>query len=328
MAETIGRKRVMGIAKETTFATPATAPSHMLTLLETPRFEFIQNKVENEAAIGSTYAVNAVANTTRMGKVTLKVKVDEDVLPLLLLQKFSNSTTNLGSGAYRHTLTYLNSIANNTVRSYSLFIDDTELGDLRMSGVMFNNIKFTAEIENFLIAELEGIGRLPASFTHTPLIVNPNEFVGRHIKFSLVDFSATFANVNVQKIETNLMFNLVEQDGFVLGEQELQTLFTTENRLEVDVERIMVDTSYRTDFLNNTRKKSRIIAEDTSRVIGSSSINPKIQILIPDCYLIEWSEDGGLSDLVKEKFKLLSVNSVGVTDAPVQFEITNGVASY
>lgn len=333
MANAIGRQRVIGIAKETVYGTPAGAPTFYLPILDLPTLTVVQNKAENISALGSAYQVNAVKNTTRMATFTLNFKLNEDVLPLILGNKFSISSA-AASGetvVYTHTLAYNSGITGASITSYTLFLDDPILGDVLVSGAKFNSVNMTAEIGDFIKCEVSGTGKVPSSTSFSPSLTQPTEFVGRNVGFEYADYGSSYASTPIMSLNFNHTFNLSDEgSNFVLGSADLNSIYTTEDRFELSGSRLLTDSTIRDDFTNNTKVKAKISIIDTDRYVTGSvaSTRPSIIAEYPAGYITTWAENGDLTSLIKEDFTFLPVDEVGIADAPAKFTITNKTASY
>jgi hypothetical protein len=328
MANGIGRKRTMGIAKETTYGTIVGSPTFTLPLLDTPRVEIVQNKEENIAALGSTYAVNALMNTNRMVNFSMNIKIDEDHLPLFLLQRYTiDSDAHSGETVvYDHVATY----APGATTSYTLFLDDDDRTSIKMAGCKFESMNFSIE-QGYIRVEVSGKGIFSDTWVGSNTVAQPKEFVGRHAVFGIGADGAGTTNTSIIKAMMNHSFTLSGDDfNFELGNQNMTALEVQEDRYELEVTKRFTNFTFRDYYTNNTKLEWDMLITDTARnVTGSvASTKPSILAEYPVGYMSAWAEEGGLGDSLTETFTLLAVDEVGVATAPAQFTITNAIASY
>jgi hypothetical protein len=328
MANGIGRKRSMGIAMEATYGTYAATPIFTLPLLDTPRIDIKVNKERNVAALGSSYGADDVKTKNRMVEFSLNVKIDEDHVPMLLAQKFSiSSVTASGeTTVYNHTLTYSSS---NDLASYTLFLDDDDRTSIKTSGCRFSKINIIAE-QGFLRAEIDGMGSFPTNWSGSTTIVEPNEFVGRNVVYSFGTYGSTSTATSALTATLNHEFGLsAEETNFVLGSQEISKIYNTEDIFTSEIEgNFSAFATFRDKYTANTAVQWDLNIIDTGRTVTGSSNNttPKIKFDYKKGYIEDWSEDGGLSDILKEKVTLLAVDDPTIAAAPLEVTVTNSKA--
>ena len=330
MSNGIGRKRTMGISVEGTYGTPVSAPTFVLPLQDTPRIEVVQSKARNISALGSSYQADSLINTVRYANVSLNVKVDEDTLPLFFKQKFtiSSSTVSGETTVYQHTLSYSNS---NQGASFTLWLDDDDRTSQQVAGVVFSNINVVAEPSGLLRLEITGMGKFPTTWAGSNTVTQPREFVGRNAVFSYGDYSGALASYNLLKGSFNHTFGLSGEDvNFALGEDDLVGLYTLEDEFMAEIQALFPNLDDRDDYANNTKKKWAVAVTDSSRYVTGSvtNVSPSILLNYPVGYVEQWSEEGGLGDVLKQNLTLLPTDEVGVANAPMNIVVVNGTASY
>lgn len=325
MANGILRKITVGIAKEASYGTAAGAPTFGLPLTELSWSEEV-TRTENTAMVGGTYELNESKVAFKKLNFTMKAKVDEDILPLLLLQKFDVASVLTDVTAYTHTLTYNN---DNAVTSYTLFWDDPDRGDLIAAGAVFESINFEATPEGFIMVEVAGVAKFPVAGATTVAFTGPREFLGRHTTFEIGDFGGALASFELLSMQANHNFTLSGDDvNYGLGTTDLTKLFTLNDRFEMEVSAMYPDQTYYDKWCLGTTQFSRVTITDTARIITGSSTSPSIVFDYPAIEIINWERDGGANDILKQNMTLLALDKIGVADAPLKITIVNGVASY
>lgn len=320
----------MGISLEATYGTPVASPTFVLALQDTPKVEVVQNKVRNISALGSSYQANALTNTVKMANVNLNLKINEDILPLLFAQKFDIvSTTVSGETAvYNHVLSYN---SGNVGKSYTLWLEDDDRTGQQIAGVKFSNINLISEPNGEIRAELTGLGKYPTTWTASHVVSAMNEFTGRSATFSYGTYTASEAAYPVLSATLNHTFGLSgDESNFVLGSADVAQIFTTEDEFVCEISALMPDLNDRDDYANNVKKKWSLNITDAGRFVAGSvtNINPSIKFSYPVGYVESWTEEGGLSDVLKQTLSLLPVDEPGVADAPLKITVVNATASY
>lgn len=328
MAQGIGRLRTIGIAAQPTFGTAATVSQYVLPLLNSPTFEPIINKIQNNAALGSSYMTNEIENGSRQVSVPLEFKIDERHAPLLFQQKFEiTSVTASGeTSVWEHTLEYTNS----TNIWYTLFFQDDQRQDYSISNVLFNNLDFTFD-QDFVRVNSTAQGSYPVTATIANTVVQPNEFVGRMVAFKIADDGVATTATNVLSVESNLAFGTNSEDTrFALGNEDLVVHEATADEFNFTVNALQANRDFYDDFTDNTGKQFDVVVESTDRFVSGSSNNtrPKIEFNIPYAKLTEFSDNSELDDLVQQSFTLKALDKVGEINAPMRIVVVNNVASY
>lgn len=329
MANGIYRNISVGIAKETTFGTAAASPSFTLNVLDFSLEEKIE-KAQNEAMLGSSYKVNDTKKTAKRCAITIKFKVDENSLPLLLLQNYTiTSATAVGETAvYTHTCAYK---TGSSTQSFTLFMQDPDRGGLQMAGFKFETMNIDFDKKGFVTAEVKGRSKYPATWASTNSLTATREFVGANTAISIANEGVSPVAFNLLSASLALEYGLSgEDEGTFLGAYEEAVMVNTAASFELEVSTLFSDTTIKTDWENDQKKAVAIQLQDTDRFVTGStaSTRPTVKLEFPSTSLIEWKRDGGANDLVKQSWKFLVLDKVALADTPAKITITNSVASY
>lgn len=323
----IGRERVLGIAREAVPGVAASSPEFFVQMLDTPRLNPVQNKAENNAAIGSRYAVNLLKNTTRMSNFSLNLKISEDSLPLFLMQNFSITTSTVSgdANAYRHTLRH----SDVSTVSYTLFLEDNKRGSERVAGAKFSSQQFAFDTAGFVTLQAEGIGRFPETWTGTITTTKALEFVGRDVNVNISPEGSSYTASQFVSGQVTHTVGLTGDDmNFALGSQDISNIETLEERYEHTLTAKFVDKSFRSNYESNDEMKVRYDIEDTTRFINGATTRPSITIEYPSNYISAWNDAGGLADILIQEMTLVAAKDPTNPDSPCTFTITNSVDIY
>jgi hypothetical protein len=334
MSNGILRKTSVSIAREVQYGVEHSNPYiFSLGVVEFGWKETIE-KAENNAMLGSTYEVDSVKETLRRMEWTMKLKVNENILPLLLLQKFSIVTSLVGgeTAVFSHKLTYLNSNSATLGQSFALYFDDPDREDLVALGARYEKIDLVAEPGGYVTVEISGQARYPKKQTVTNVITGaPLDFVGRNVNFQISKTTDSLAAQKLLTLTAKHQFNLSgSESNYSLGDNEMSDLFTLQDKFENEITALMPDNALKTNWENNDKMKSEVDIIDTSRFVDGSvaSTRPSIVISYPAQFITQWSRQGGANDIVKQSLTLLAVDDPAVATAPVEFTIVNNVPAY
>lgn len=325
MANAIGRLRITGIAYQSTFGTPATAPQFSLPVQDTSFFVAEVMKEENSAATGSDYAIDGVTNGGRFGTFSNTIKINENILPLFFLQKYTDVATDNSDSTYTHTLSY----ALGTQSYVTVFMQDDNRTDYRMSDVLFSNLTAEMATTGFVTLAFDATGRYPEAGDFTVAYSQVGDFVGRHATFSSADFGSAVADAKLRSATLTHTFNLSpEDDNLVIGSQDIDFHQINSTRFEISVNGKMSDRSDYDDFTGNQSKVLQATIEDTNREIGSGTQNPSIQFDYPLAKPLSYSDEGGLDDNLNFSSTYVALDTGASADMPMKLTVTNTVADY
>lgn len=282
--------------------------------------EEVVNIVENQANIGSVYESNQVNTATRACNVNMSVKINEDVLPLFLLQGYDIETETV-DGASQHTLT-LNQDTEGY--SYTLFHKDPIRGDLIIKGFKWESLTLMFQPMGFVVAEIAGVGRYPEEGVTTLEFDTAIEFLGRHVTYQYGDTGGSLSPYKLLTAEI-LFSNPLSGDDqrYVLGSEDIDNLYMLQRRIESTIKTRLDSNDNKDDWVASTAKASTILIEDTTREIGTN--HPQIEISLPSQKIIEWTRESSPNEIVNQEMKLLALDNDG---SPAQIVITNSIESY
>jgi hypothetical protein len=331
MANGIGRILTMGIAKQDTFNTPEATPTYTLAVQgANARINPIVQKEANTAATGSSYMNNAYKTTIVGGEFPFEVKVDEDVLPLLLLQRYTDTPAAAAGETvvYEHVLTYTNSTNN----YYTLFLQDDNRNDYIMSDVLLQDLNFIFD-QGFVRVTGTAVGDFPVTGAVTNSFTGAiNEFVGKNVVFNYGDEDGAKSAFSVLTVNANHTFGTLDDSlAYELGSEDRTQFFLTADDYSTEVTALMSNNDILADYKDNTLKKYDITITDTNREVTGSvaNTNPSIVLEYPSANVGEHTPyEGDPNEAVTQSFTLNPVDQPGITDAPAKFTITNAVASY
>ncbi|HOU26514.1 MAG TPA: hypothetical protein PLD76_00480, partial [Paludibacteraceae bacterium] len=207
--------------------------------------------------------------TIRQASVSMKMKVDENLLPLILRNKFaiSSSAVSGDSGVYDHVLTYKVGSTAGSGESFTLFWDDPDIGDCVISGFRFNAMNFEYKPQDFVMVSTEGVGKY---FTETAVTntvsATLREFVGRHTKTEIADYGGAYAEESLYELAQNHSFEGAGEDrNFYLGSADMAVNLLKQSKFELSALVKYTDLTYRNDYENRTQKALKVTVTDTGR---------------------------------------------------------------
>lgn len=285
---------------------------------------------ENLSMLGSSYTVNDARPDRRMANLDITFKLDEDVFPLFLLNKY-DIVTELVSGettVYEHTASYN---GRNVGTSYKFIFVDQDRSDEQYNGLVFSKLDFNTEANQYVTVQATARANYPVSSTIEGVITTTGEFVSRNMLFEMSDFGDSLATFKSTAFAAMHEFGEPDEtDETALGELDRSAGFSTADRFSIDATALLPDYVLRDKWAGNQQFAAAFSFVDTTRFVSGSvtNVNPSVAFSIPSAKIVEWTNEGGADDLRKQKFTLLALNTPGVATSPHQITIINNVEEY
>jgi hypothetical protein len=330
------RKVKGGLARESVYGVKETLPNIFPLGMVEFMMEEVIDKTENKAMLGSTYEVDKVRETNRYAKLTLKLKLDENILPLILLQNFSISSSLVSgeSAVWEHVLTYLHNNASGEGQSFTFFVDDPDLQDEYYTGLRFDKFDFPVVVKDEVYIELTGVSNYPvAQSVSIPISASPNSFVGKNTTFQLAKIAEELATQRALNLTLRHSYPLSGDDiNFALGNGGLTQLFTQSPRFGIEFKDVLSDYELRTLWSDNEEVKARASLIDTTRYVEGSvaNTNPSVVFDYPAGFLTGdgFKREGAANDIRQQNIKILPVDDPAVEKAPVEITVVNAIEDY
>lgn len=330
MAQGILRRVTLAIAQESTPLTASTGTKYMVPNVEMSYDPQVM-VAENGSMLGSDYEISQTMTTIRQVSASMKFKLDENLIPLILRNKFAISTTAVSgdSGVYDHVLSYSGGSAPASGQSFTLFWDDPDIGDCVLTGFRFNSTNFEYKPQDFATVAVEGVGKYWTETAVTNTVsATLREFVGRHTTTQMADYGGAYADEYLYELAQNHTFESGGEDrNFYLGNTDLSVNLLKQSKFELSALVKYTDLSYRNDWENGTQKKVKVTVTDTGRTIGTGS-NPSVIFEYPIVKITKWAEEGGANDVRAQRLTMLPIDDPSVATAPLTVTVRNAVASY
>jgi len=325
MAEFIGRRTSLGVARETTRGT-GVAPTYWMPRTELSFDDRIERVVSGEA-MGHIDDSSDAFVTAKYADGSINAEVRDDSFGLFLYALLGTvSTAALGSGDFTHTFTEANS---NQHQSLTLTTDSAN-GDKMFELCMLNNLGITAETGEIVKFNSDFVSKNSVTTTQSATTCNTeNRFVSHHVAIKLAtDYSGLDAAtaIPVKRFELTFAKNVMRDHelGTISPTEIHNQQFNVEGSFDLNFE----DFTYHGYMMNNTYKAIRLEATNTDVTLAGGN-NPKLQIDLSRASFYDWERDNSLDDI-----SLQTVNFQGHRDCTNsknivnQIQLTNEVASY
>lgn len=298
MAKFIGRRVSVGIGRETSRGTIAAAAFTVPKMNIT--FDDRANHAQSGESLGSISGKASQAVVTqRFSEGQLEGEVNVNSFGLLLYSLFGSSSAASFNGAYKHTLTVLesNQHPSLTVHSYdpigSTFFKNCMIDSLEMEVSQNEFVKFSASLK----------GKKGNDGSYTPSQAVDYKFAGRDLIVKVAATSTVIATVtsnltaatalSVKELKLSIQKN-ADYD-FVLGTLEPEDILNNQITIQGSLTLNYEDRTWRDYMTNGTNKCMLINLVNTRDTIGST--NPAFYLELPVVDFTEWESQRGNDDI-------------------------------
>ena len=291
MSKHVGRRGVLGVAKEASRGTIVGTPTFWIPR-STISFDDKIEQAREEEAMGRIADSDAAFVTQKMADGEFESNLDDKTVGIILTSLLGASPTTTGGPTYAHTYALSNT---NQHKSLSIAYQDPDTTRIFPLAVV-DQVKINVEqnaIVNFTVAFKSRVGRdwgtLTADFTGLG-----NKFLHQHLVVKLASNIAGLSGataISLKKLELTMSANTKFDSvlGTVEPEDILGQQFSVEGSLELNKE----DETYRNYMLGGTYR-----AMDISFVRASNS---SLQFQFPRVDFSSWEQDRTLNEIVSQK---------------------------
>ena len=318
MTKFIGRKRNVGIGKETVRGTAVPA-TYWTPVMEFKNDDKIK-QVINESSTGVIEDANGADITMKMSEGELTGRINDTAFGLILLGSLGSeplAPVVVGGETivYDHTFAVLESAQHPTLTVAIEEPNATGASGLRYALGAIDSLEIAMELEKYATYTIAFRGNSNTTGTNTPSYsASEDIFLPQHgeVKFASNLAGLTGATaIPVKKVTLKIAKNL--EDDQVIGDIQAVDRLNKQFAVEGTVELLYTDRTYiNTDLLGDLAQAMRIRLANTSVTLGVSS-NPELTIDMASVKLSEVAIDQANNDLVKQTLSFKAFYSL--TDA-------------
>lgn len=299
MSKFVGRRGILGLAKETTRGTPV-SPTLWLGR-NTISFDDVVTEAREEEGLGRIEDTDAKFVTGKMGEGDIEFDLTDKEVGLILTSLLGASPVTTGGPTYTHTYTLSN---DNQHKSLSLYYEDpddvkvfplTIVDNLSISVDQGGIVKATA---GFKSKNGRDWSNQAENFT-----TRGNKFLHQHVQVKLADNIAGIAaasTISLKSLELNILAN-TEFDS-VLGTVEPEDILNLQFSVEGSMTLNKESTAYKGYMLDGTYK--------SLEVKFNRAANSSLTLQFPRIDFSEWEQDRDNNSIVSQ-----SINFKGSYDA-------------
>lgn len=324
MTKLIGRLESVGIGKETTRGTAAAA-GYWLQWLELS----LDNKitvVPNESSLARIEDSDDSTITEKYGEATVKMKLKDTSLGLLLLATLGTCTSAAkaapNAAVYDHVFT-----ANNGNAHQSLTLSHKSSNDDKRYVLgMVESLTLEITPDNYPTVEAVLISKAAAAATNTVAHVAENDFLGKHLSFKMADDASglTAATATVIKSATiEIAKNLMPE--YDLGSNEPVEILNQSLSISGSLTVVHDGTTF--SALNDAGTKKALRFQFTHTATIGDSSKPALLIDLNKVTFSNYSRSMSLNDLVEETVDFKAHYDIADA-AMITATLTNLVAAY
>ncbi len=301
----VGRQYKVGLAKETSRGTAATAGTDGFWMgVDTLDVNPMAEVIRDEQTYGTIENVIDTDVANKWSEGTLEGILDSDSFGLLLLSvmgSVSESADDPEAGVNTHTFTVANS---NQHQSLSFNVVDEIGGDLIYPLGVIDSLEVTAELNEYVRFSADFFALDEESATLTAGYSSPVQFKAGDISLEYADATAGLGSgtdVNARSVSVVLNQNIERND--ILGQDSPDDFITTNFGGTIDITKVYEDDTFKDMFTGGSKKAFRVTMEDTAATLGTGT-NPKIEFDLNQVSVTDWSKNYDVDGIVTETFTL------------------------
>ena len=309
MSKHIGRQQEVGLAVESSRGT-LVAPTTWV-----PKVNFtVEDKVEKALFMGNYGKLSGgddalVVNQYAEGE--LEYEVTDDNIAYLLYALFGSLSSASFNSAYKHTLSEQNAVQGT---SLSLFMNDpigsTNSKTVAFAMAMVNSFGLSVELGELVKATVGFIAKSHTDYTRqTPSYSAENKFSSRHVGVYIANNEASLSSaskLNVQGLNLEIS-RAVERENS-LGTVQPVDILARQLKITGNLKLTLEDRTYRDYMLDGTKKAMRILINNESVTIGSTT--PQIQLDLPIVHFFEWATSQDLEEVSTQEIQFEALYDV------------------
>ncbi len=291
MSKFVGRRGVIGIAKEAVRGSGGTAPTFYMPRT-TISFDDKTETAREQEALGVIADSDALFVTQKMAEGDVEFEVDDRIIGIILTSLLGASPSKSGSNPYTYTYTLSQS---NQHQSLSILYQDPDFTKIFPLAVV-DAIKITIDQNAIVKCSVTFKSRVSRDWTTVTADFTAlgSKFLHQHLAFRLastVGGLAASTPISVKSLELNIKANTVFDT--VLGTVEPEDILNGSFAVEGNVTLNKQDDTFRQLMLQGTYKAMDVTL--------SNGANSSLQFQFPRVDFTEWEQDRTLDDIVSQK---------------------------
>ena len=326
MSNFIGRNLAVGIGKETVKGTGVDA-DYWLGITSFSHKDDATS-VMSEAGTGGIW-MNGDQSlvSTKFAEGDLEFEMDDQSLPLVLLATFgtlASAAEVAQAGAYRHTLTLLNTAQHPSLSIITKTPDSTD----RFAMGIIDSLSMDFELGSIVKCSMGTKSQPSATHTDTVAFVANNKFLGRQMGVKIAD-DVSGLDAATALTASKASINIAKNADFynVIGLDVPADVYNKGFAINGEIELSFDDLTYKNYVMDGTYKALRLELENTSVTIGVD-ISPKLVIDLPKVAFSDWDADYAMDDLVKQSISFTALFDITTGKVINSCYVLNEVANY
>lgn len=320
-----GRLVDVGFGKEATRGTGVAAskwvPKQSLSLQDKAEI------VTDDSGLGRIEGELGADLVKRWSEGSIEGVLRDDSIGLILLALFGAAPTSVQqgvTGVYDHAFTVAN---NNQHASLSIVIKDAN-ETMQMALAMLESLEIDYALGKYITYTAEWKGKKGATTTATVAYTNENRFRPQDVTAKFATNIAGLGAAAAAKVKNlKLKFTKKLEDYQALGSVDLEDVLNTTFAVELTLELLWEDATYKDYVFNQSRRACSISIKNTAVTIGTAAANPELYFEFASLSFDDWTRNNGQDEIVSQTVHAKALYSL--TDAKeVSARLTNTQTSY
>lgn len=293
MSKHVGRRGVLGLAKESVRGTLVGTPTFWIPRV-TISFDDKTETARESEGMGKIADSDANYVVQKTGEGDVEFQADDRILGLFLTSLIGASPVKSGANPYTFTYTLANT---NQHQSLSILYQDPDLTKVFPLGVV-NSLKFTVDMNAIVSCTASFMSRVGKDWTAQTADFTGlgSKFLHQHLVFKTaanVAGLAAASAISLKKLEFTINSNTMFDS--VLGTVEPEDILNQQFSVEGSFELLKTDETYRRLMLDGTYKSVGI------SFLGDTPANSQLNFQLPRVDFSAWEQDRSLDQIVSQK---------------------------
>lgn len=307
MAEFIGRRVNLGVARETSRGTDPGSAAVFIPRTELTFQDRVEKVVSGEAHGHIDDATDAFV-VAKYGEGSISAEVrDKSIGYFLYAMLGSLSTSNLGGGDYSHAFSEANS---NQHQSLTLYMDDPNSNDMLFELAMLNTLTIDVQTGQIVTFSSDFMSKAGDDSSVTATYTAENRFLAQHVSVKLADTVAGLGaatEIPLKSFNVTFTKNVVRDHniGTIEPTEIHNQQFSVEGQFTLNLE----NDTYKDLMIDGTYKAMRLSFVNTGVTLAGGN-NPSLTIDLSRCHFFSWERNNELDAITSQTIQFKGLRDI------------------
>ena len=299
--EFIGKFSELGLAVESVRGTAEDSPEKCLKKIEANFYKNVE-KAEDESVVATVVDVNKLKKTQEVYEGEVNMNLHADVIGYLFQNLWGESTTeDLGSGAYKHTFSLLESITRPTLTA---FLKDGEVKQEKVSGCVVESLTISGAMDDIISGNFNLRGVKGVDDTSTFSYDQEYDFIGKDVTVKMADTKAGLDTAEATEVKDyEIEMSTGTQDDYTSdGEYYPSNIYQNNLNVSISLTANYKDETFKDLNDSDNSKFIRITIEGDTDIGGGNK--PKVELDFYNAFVEDWERGSSRDEVITQEITL------------------------